>query len=190
MWAARGDRNAVIAEPCTLAVDVAPGHIAGAILTCGDALHVVDHSPGTSWIVPRLVELDKTHAVTAIGLDPSSPAGALISDIEKAGFTVRHQTTNPNGKLVLLAGREAVQACESFLSAVLDGTLTHRDELALNVAVEGAGRREVGDSWKWSRKNSTVDICPLAAATIARYLWMTVPTPVGPSSYVSLSEVQ
>lgn len=175
IWAARGDRNAVITEPCTLALDVAPGHTAGAILTCGGALHVVDHSPGTSWIIPRLLELNKAHDVAAIGLDPSSPAGALIPDLEKAGFTVRHPSTNPNGKLVLLAGRESVQACEAFLSSVLDGTLTHRDEIALNAAVEGAGRREVGDSWKWSRKDSTVDICPLIAATIARYLWVTMP---------------
>ena len=70
-----------------------------------------------------------------------------------------------------------MQACEAFLAAVLDQTLVHRDEQALNQAVMGAGRREVGDSWKWSRKDSTVDISPLVAATVARHLWTTMPEP-------------
>lgn len=178
VWQRLADREAVINEPCTLAIDVAPGHVAGAIATCGGALHIVDHSPGTSWIVPRLVGLDAEHEIAAVGVDPSSPASALIPDLEKAGFTVRHKSTNPNGKLVLLTGRESVQACESFLAAVVDRTLVHRDELALNAAVEGAGRVEVGDSWKWSRKDSTVDICPLKSATVARYLWTTMPKKV------------
>lgn len=169
-WAACADRKAKISEPCVLAFDVAPGHMSGAIATCGGPVHVTEHRAGTAWIVEELGKRTKEHDVSAVGMDPTGPAGALLPDLEKAGFVIRTSKT-PDGLLVLLDGRESTQACEGFLSGVVDRTLVHRDELALNTAVEGAGRRQVGDSWKWSRRDSAVDICPLVAATIAKWLY-------------------
>jgi hypothetical protein len=169
-WSACADRAAALDAPVVLALDVAPGHGSAAIAACGRALHVVDHHRSASWVVARVVELVAKHKPAAIGLDPTGPAGALIEDLKKAGIT------EDNG-LVLLDGRSAVLACESFLASVLDHTLVHRDEHALNAAVTGAGRRQVGDSWKWSRRDSDTDISPLVAATVARYLWTLAPPP-------------
>jgi len=173
-WQACADRDAEVTEPCVLAFDVTPGHTAASIVVCGGALHVVDHAAGTSWVVDRLCELVNAKNVAAIGMDPTGPAAALIPDLEKAGLTIRNQK-NPKGQLVLLEGRESVQACEEFLAGILDSSVVHRDQHVLNTAVAGAGRRQVGDSWKWSRRDSTVDITPLVAATVARHLWTTVP---------------
>jgi hypothetical protein len=36
-------------------------------------------------------------------------------------------------------------------------------------ALRGAVQRPLGDAWGWSRKNSTVDITPLVAGTIATW---------------------
>jgi hypothetical protein len=36
-------------------------------------------------------------------------------------------------------------------------------------AIRGAATRKLGDSWAWSRRNSSVDISPLVASTLA--LW-------------------
>jgi hypothetical protein len=36
-------------------------------------------------------------------------------------------------------------------------------------AIQGAVKRQVGESWAWSRRSSAVDISPLVAATLA--LW-------------------
>jgi hypothetical protein len=44
-----------------------------------------------------------------------------------------------------------------------------RDRSLANAAVAGAMTRPLGDAWAWSRKNSTVDISPLVACTLA--LW-------------------
>lgn len=176
-WNARKDLAAEFVEPVTIGVDVTPNFTAGAIAACGGPLHIDAHGRGTSWIVDALVDLRDGTAdkppknIAAVGLDPTSPAAALIPDLEKAGFTVRN-AKNPDGLLVLLDGRESVQACEQFLAGVLDGTLIHRDQYVLNTAVRDAGRRVVGDSWKWSRRDSTGDISPLVAATVARYLWV------------------
>lgn len=169
-WEECADRDAELGEPVVLAVDVAPGHSAAAIVACAGPLHVVDHHRGTGWVVARLLELREAHQVVVIGLDPAGPAGALIPDLEAEGLKVRDG--KGHGTVVLLDGRQQVQACEGFLAAVLDRSLVHRDQLVLNSAVVGAGRRQVGDSWKWSRRDSTADISPLVAATVARWLWV------------------
>jgi hypothetical protein len=39
----------------------------------------------------------------------------------------------------------------------------------LNDALAGARRRRLGDAWAWDRRDSTVDISPLVAATLARH---------------------
>ena len=163
-------------EGCTLAVDVSPGHRSAAIVACGGPLHVAHHDPGTAWVVPALMKLDAEHHPIAIALDPAAPAGALIPDLEKAGLTIRSKS-NPTGKIVLIEGRDVTQACEGFLSEIVGGTLVHRDEEALNRAVEDAGRTVSGDSWKWSRAKSEGDISPLVAATNARFLWVRPPAP-------------
>ena len=170
-WDACADRDAELESPPVLAVDVAPGHTSASIVACGRALHVAEHHPGASWLPRRLSELVEKHSVMSVGLDPTGPVGALIPDLERAGLRVRSSDA-PSGALVLLDGRQQVQACEGFLAEVMDGTLVHRDEDSLNRAVEAASRRVVGDSWKWSRRDSRVDISPLVAATVARFLWV------------------
>lgn len=170
-WAALANRKSSIAEPCTLGVDVAYGHTSGAITVCGGPLHVADHQPGTSWIVPSLLAYTKKHDVESIGLDPTSPAGALIPDLERAGFTIRTEK-NPTGLIVLLQPSVAARACEAFLAGVLSGEVEHRDQMVLNQAVEHAGRRLSGDTWRWSRLTTPVDITPLTSATWARWLYI------------------
>lgn len=159
-WEACANRRAVLVDPPTIAFDVSPGHASASIVACGGPLHVVEHGRGASWIVEKLLELRDKHHPSAIALMPSGPAGALIPDLERAGI-----------ELTLLDGRQEMLACAGFLAGVVDGTLEHRDEAALNDAIAGAVRRQVGDAWKWSRRDSTVDISSLVAATVARYLW-------------------
>jgi hypothetical protein len=170
LWAKCAKRDAVVDEPCAIALDVAPGHLSASIVVSGGALHVVEHRYGTGWVVERLLEIIAEHTVVAVGMDPTGPAGALLPELEDAGLVIR-TTKTPRGVLVMVDGREMSQACEEILAAIVGGQLVHRDEGVLNAAVEGASRRQVGDSWKWSRRDSTVDISPLVAATEARHLW-------------------
>jgi hypothetical protein len=190
-WGRCADRAAVPTEPVALAVDAAPNSTSAAVVACGGPLHVVETGRGTSWVPAKIAELVAAKQVTAVGIDPASPAGALISELERpvdeggAGLSVRSKS-NPSGLLVLLDGREVVQACGQFLSAVADERLVHRDQAALNDAAAGAGRKQVGDSWKWSRRDSTVNIAPLVAATIARFLWSTTKPGAQPADFYML----
>lgn len=175
-WEACARRDAELEEPVVLGLDVAPGHGSAAIVACSGPVHLVDHHKGTRWILGdeetpgRLLEIDEAHEVAAVVMDPTGPVGGMIADLENAGFTVR-SAANPDGRLVLLDGRQQSQACEQLLAAVIDGTFEHRDEYALNTAALNAGRRKVGDSFKWSRLDSSVDISPLVATTGARFVW-------------------
>jgi hypothetical protein len=59
------------------------------------------------------------------------------------------------------------QACGRLVDMVEAGTLAHLGSGELRDAVRGAKPRPLGDAWAWSRKNSSVDIAPLVAATLA-----------------------
>lgn len=173
-WAARADEDAVLAKPPTLALDGAPNLASACIAACGGPVYVAKHQRGASWVPAALRTIVDQQGATTVGLDPSGPIGALLPDLEQAGFTIRSDD-NPDGLLVLLSGTEMVQACGALYASVVDketaDPLVHRDQPILNDAVAGAGRRMVGDAWKWSRKDSTQDISPLVAVTIARFLW-------------------
>jgi hypothetical protein len=54
-----------------------------------------------------------------------------------------------------------------FFDAVDQRTLRHLGTLEMTTALRGAVKRPLGDAWAWSRKSSSVDICPLVAATLA-----------------------
>lgn len=175
LWTRCARKQDAPVDPVAIAIDVAPGHSSGSIVVCGEIAYVVEHGPGVSWIPSKIGSLLADKQVSAVGIDPSSPAAALIPDLEKpvadggAGLTIRGPKT-PQGKLVLLSGPHMSSACEMLLSAVVEDKFRHRDQAVLNAAVEGAYRRQVGDSFKWSRRDSNVDISPLVAATEAWFL--------------------
>ena len=165
-WDLLGDDSAAPGGQVVLAVDVSLGFASAAIVACGTGrdgrpvVEVVEHAPGTTWVVDRLAGLVRDHGCGPVGLDPSGPSGTLLPDLGAAGVAFDS-----------LAGPRMTQACGAFLAAVLSGDVVHRGQRALHDAVAGARRRTVGDAWKWSRKDSGVDISPLVAATIARHVW-------------------
>jgi Phage Terminase len=153
------------------AVDVNPDRTWAAIGVCGRqadgnlSIEIDRHDRGTSWIVPRLKELQAKWRPCAIVIAPSTPAGNWIQEAEAAGLEVEKPTT-----------RDIAHGCASLF----DGTgsnpearqapwIRHRDQIELNAAVAGAQKREYGDIWLWARKGVSVDISPLVAVTLA--LW-------------------
>lgn len=169
-------------QPYVMAFDVSP-EATGAIAVAADAarrpgkvhVEVVDHRPGTGWMVDRLVELVGRHRPRHLVCDPAGPAGGLLVGLVKAGVEVEPVTM-----------REHAQACVGFADAVREGTLVHIGQAQLDAAVAGADRRRVDDSWRWSRKSSTVDISPLVAVTLARWASIEAPTPIMDESNLSV----
>jgi hypothetical protein len=82
-----------------------------------------------------------------------------VDEARRLGVTIRQVTPAEN-----------VAACQGTKDAIDRAALGHRNEQALNAAVQGAGKRPVGDGgWVWGRRSSTADVAPLTAASLAHW---------------------
>ena len=83
-WLACLDPRSQLVGRVAFGLDVSPDRAWASIAAAGrraDGLtHVelVDHQPGTGWVVDRLVELVERHSPVAVVVDPGSAAGALL----------------------------------------------------------------------------------------------------------------
>lgn len=172
-WAGCIDTESKPQDPVCFAFDVTPDRSAGSIGIGGyradgkPHIELLEHKPGTKWIIERLAELLKRWGRTSVLCDAAGPAGSLLAAAEAAGIGV-----------VTVTAKEHAQACGLFHDAIVDsGTLRHLDDPVLTEAVLGASIRPLGDAWAWSRKSSSLDISPLVACTLALWGAQSVGTP-------------
>lgn len=168
-WEARADEASQVVDPVCFAVDVTPDRRYACIGVAGRRadgdLHVevVEHRSGTSWVVERALQLSDTHQPLTWVIDPSGPAGSLLTDFEAAGIEV-----------TLQSARDAAQACGSLYDGIAgDAPNTwHIGQGMLTAALAGALKRPLADAWAWDRRSVSVDISPLVVVTSARWGFM------------------
>lgn len=174
-WMAREDQTSEIIGDLVLAVDTSPDLSFSCLAAAGmneiGETHVeipgydgiYDHRPGTQWVVDRIILLWKIMSPLAVVVDKASQAGAFIPELEAAGVTVVSPTS-----------REYAQGCGEFYAGVIprkgnEPSLTHLNQIPLTNAVAGADKRNLAEMWAWDKRNSSVDISPLVAATNAAW---------------------
>lgn len=167
-WNDCKDEYSEAEDPIALAVDVAPS---GAFTSIGIAsrredervhIELAENRPGTSWVIDRIKDLVANHKPVAVALNPSSPAGALVVELELAGI-----------ELLKVSGRDYTAACVGFADAVREDALRHRDDQLINEALVGARTKlNPEGAWYWTRKDTTTDISPLVAITLARHAFL------------------
>jgi hypothetical protein len=178
-WIRCLDPGSAISGPPAFGIDVSPDRSHASIAVAGGRpdlrVHVelVERRSGTDWIPARLAELVARHRPTAVALDPSSPAGSLVTDLTRSAIVP---------PLLLVTGRQYGQACGAMYDDVQSGRLVHRGQPALDEAVIAARRRAAGDAWAWARPSGGVDPSPLIAATLARWGYANGPR-LDPSIY-------
>ncbi|MEU9380009.1 terminase [Streptomyces sp. NPDC048279] len=150
-----------------LSIDVTPERSHAAISAAirwrgGVLVTVVDHRPGTGWVVERAKELHKKWGPRCWVVDPASAAASLIPDLEDEDDGLGVEVVKPKA-------REMAAACGKFYDAVTDQSLAHLDDAPLATALAGAQKRDLGDAWAWARRTVGVDISPLVAATEAAW---------------------
>lgn len=164
VWAALADSDSRPGDKIAFAVDAKPDRSVAAIASAGrrgdGRIHtkIVDHRPGMGWLVERLATLQERYRPIAVALDPSGPAGSLITELAEVGI-----------EPILVNAREMGQACGAFHNDVMNDQLRHTDQDSLNSAVAVATTRHLGDAWAWDRRRGRGDICPLVAATLATH---------------------
>lgn len=162
-WEACISRESELQDPVWLAFDTSPERrtcIAAAGRNQFGEWHVevFDKRPGTKWLPDRLEELKVSHGVEKIVCDGLGPSASLLSTLEQLEIEVEK-----------LDAGDVAAACGRFVDLVTEGSVKHLGSLDLMNAIRGAKTRPLGERWAWSRKNSTVDISPLVAATLALY---------------------
>lgn len=145
-------------------VDCNPERTWAGICVAGmSTVEVIDHQPGTGWVVPRAAELWKTRRLPCV-VDMTGPAATFIPAFQDAGI-----------KVIEFRVRDVAAAAGKFYDSVVNHTIQIRRDPDLDAAVNAANRRPVGDAWAWGRKTSTDDISLLVAATNAHWQANRVP---------------
>jgi hypothetical protein len=163
-WAACEDLESRPTGPLSYALDVEGNRAWSSIVVAAESerggihIELVDRRPGTGWLAARVVELQEKWG-GRFAIAKGSPAWSLQEDLEAAKVD-----------LLPIVTEEHSQACGDFYDAVIEHKLRHIGQGELDAAVAGADRRYYGDAWLWSRRNSTVDISPLVAVTLAHWV--------------------
>ena len=157
-WMAVLDADAAPGVPVWLGVDVTPERDAAAIVAGGwygerVACEVIDHRAGTDWLAARVTELCERHNVAGIVMDASGPAASVAPDLREAP--------------ILYTYRNMQHASAQLYDAIVYGAIAVRPHAGLSAAVRGAAKLGQGDLWRWGRKRSAADVCPLVAMTLA-----------------------
>lgn len=168
-------------------LDVRPDRMGASIAAASDGpdgtivVEVLNQDPGVAWVVPRLKALITKHKPAALIVQTRGPASPLLADIHVMLRSIyRTRILRETNSL------EEDQACQSFFDAVVHKKdLVHRVDLGLTAALAGAKKKqnEEAGTWRWSRKNPTVDLSPLWAVTLARWGWTMTPRRNKPWGY-------
>lgn len=161
-WDSLISASSVLQEPFCGAFDVSPErHGSIAVAGRNDAgfyqCEIHENRPGTGWMVDRICEMDERGIFEAWVCDATGPASSLLVELKDRG--VRVETVNAT---------EHGQAWGRFVDMVEQRELEHLGSEELRDAIRGAKARPIGDgSFAWARRNSSVNISPLVAATLA-----------------------
>jgi hypothetical protein len=130
-------------------------------------VELIKTASGTSWVVPDLIRLAKKINAIAIVIDPGSPAGSLLAELEVAVAEEVERERLPEDLIVTMAARDVAQAFGMIYDAANDGeqSVSHIGQSELTIAVGGGMKRPVGDGHAWDRRTAMVDITPIVSVT-------------------------
>ncbi|MFI7678554.1 hypothetical protein [Actinophytocola sp. NPDC049390] len=171
-WADLEDTESKLVGRVRFALDTSPDRSHSTVAVAGRRadgrfhVEVIDAKPGTGWVVARTAELYRRWDCGPVVIDPRSAAGAFIQPLIEAGVEVELITTAELG-----------QATGEFIDALTNDQLRHIGQQSLTTAALGGQLRPVGDAYAWARKDISVDITPLVAATLALHGTAAAPEP-------------
>ena len=161
-WQACADPRSEIAGDPILAIDVTPSRSMASICAAGlradgkPHVEVIGNRPGTSWLVDWFASEGRVDKYRQVIIDPVSAANSLAPELRALGLQINE-----------VGYRQVSAACGKFYDLTVEHRLRHIDQLPLSAALAGAKRRKLGEAWAWNRRDTSVDVSPLIAATLA-----------------------
>lgn len=138
------------------ALDVDPDRTRASIVACDRAgsAELVDYVELRD-VESRIVQLARDHSAPVV-VDMASQAATFVPNLTAKDIVVLEYGT-----------RDLANACGRLFDLLQDFQLSVRPRPELDLAVAGATKRNLGDSWAWGRRQADVDISPLVALTLA-----------------------
>ena len=166
LWDSLADPTSEIDGPPVFALDM-PWDRSSVVIAVGGSrkdekhhVEIVEQRSGSFWVIPWLKERLLKWQPHAVLIDGVGPIASMLSDIEpiceSAGID-----------LIKVSGSEMTRSCGEFYRDCHEDNIRHLGQPLLSKALAGATRSELGDVWRWDRKDSDCDISPVVAATLA-----------------------
>ena len=176
-------------SPLALAFAVRPDGSSAAVALAGwrpDGLphgELVEHLPGTGWLLEFLLGVWERNSPCCLVMDPMGPSGAFEKLLRQERGPAGAKTcfvTAPKDKpgppklmpgqrlLMVTSAREVAQAAGMIVNAVSDTRLRHTDQQPVNDAAKNARKRNVAQAWTWDSPDDKDDITPVQAFTLAQ----------------------
>lgn len=182
IWPKLQDPESERAGLVSLAVDISPQRDFAAVAAYARRadglghLQLVDYRPGTDWLIPRILELRETLDIVGWAMGRGTWA-SLESELDKHDIRRPKKLDDPyRGDVGLVAGADMSAACGQMIDGVRQEDFRVKPHEVypevLNSAADAGRARETADAIAWSRKDSEVDISPLVAASLARWLYL------------------
>lgn len=169
-WVACADPQSAPLDPVVFAFSVSPDRSMSAISVAGwraDGLahgETIRHDHDTDWVVEEAHRLLSRHPKSVLVFDAYGPGASLLPEINRR--RVPHE---------VLTTQDVARSMGLVLDRIKAGTLRHRDQVPLNVALAGADKRRIGDKWTWAWGDT--DVTPLVSMTLALWALETQPQP-------------
>lgn len=120
---------------------------------------VLHAAPGDGWVIPFVRQIAEEWEPAAIAADDGGETRRITDELRRAGLEI--QTTG---------AADFATACVGLLSLARDKTLEHDGSLTLARAIANLVLQHMGDSTRFSRKNSLGPVTSLIAAAVG--LWI------------------
>lgn len=170
-WKAHKDEESIPVDRFALGVEAGPDLVSASVVLAGQRedgnwhVELDDHREGAAWLDAYLAELVRLNPqIRTVVVDVGGPIRALLEE-HRGGWRFRGSKMRVTPVRVAELGA----ACSRVLDGTVTGWLHHIDQVQMNIAVQSAGKRMLGDSgmWVFSRKTATSDITPIQAAALA-----------------------
>lgn len=186
-WNAALDGDSSPDDPVVFALWTSLDRASSAISVVGSRpdghLHgeVVDHRPGTTWVIDRAVELVKKWRPARFCVDAGGAAGSMVATLitELVPEFIEEITllTTRNVAQGYGAFHDAIKATRHEAIPVKRLRIRDKEPFALTAAAARASTRSVGDGTTWDSRHEGVDISPLRSLTDALQGYLTLPKP-------------
>jgi hypothetical protein len=169
---ARKERTNLMLAECTLGVEIseARDHVSVAAAGWVDGgfilVELASYMSGTDPTY-EVLRLRRECTVTAVALDPRSPAATALGPLIAAGVAVTELSTH-----------DVAVAHGEFVDAVRAGVLRHTGQEQLTAAIRHGEQRRLGGATAWERRGAPVDVSPALAAEIAVWMLQHAPAPI------------